>query len=61
MKKIFLFVLVCAAMFATPTALYSQGGCADSPENPTAILAVVGTAGGFFVLARARFRARRKF
>jgi XrtJ-associated TM-motif-TM protein len=56
-----LFFLLCAAMFATPTALYAQGGCVDSPENPTAILAIVGTAGGFFVLARARFRARRRF
>lgn len=61
MKRIFLFVLVCAAVFVTPTALYSQGGCVNSPESPTAILAIVGTAGGFFVLARARFRARRKF
>jgi XrtJ-associated TM-motif-TM protein len=60
MQKVFLLVLVCAAMFATPHALYSQGGCLDSPENPTAILALVGSAGGFFVLARARFRARRK-
>jgi XrtJ-associated TM-motif-TM protein len=56
-----LMVVVCAAMFATPTVLYSQGGCVNSPESPTAILAIVGTAGGFFVWARARFRARRKF
>jgi XrtJ-associated TM-motif-TM protein len=61
MKNIFLFVLVCAAMSATTPALYAQGGCVNSPENPTAILAIVGSAGGFFVLARARFRARRKF
>ncbi len=61
MKRIFLFVLVCAAMFVTNPALYAQGGCVDSPENPTAILALVGSAGGVFVLARARFRARRKF
>jgi XrtJ-associated TM-motif-TM protein len=61
MKKIFLFVLICAAMFATPSVLYAQGGgCVNSPENPTAILAIVGSAGGFFVFARARFRARRK-
>jgi XrtJ-associated TM-motif-TM protein len=61
MKKIFLFVLTCAAMSAMTPALYAQGGCLDSPENPTAILALVGSAGGFFVLARARFKARRKF
>ena len=61
MKKIFLLVLVCAFMSAATTALYAQGGCVNSPENPTAILAIVGSAGGFFVLARARFKARRKF
>lgn len=36
------------------------GGCVNSPENPTALLALVGTAGGFFSYARARHRARRK-
>ena len=60
MKKLFLFVLICAAIFLTTPALYAQGGCTDSPENPTAILAIVGSAGGLFVYARARFRARRK-
>jgi XrtJ-associated TM-motif-TM protein len=28
--------------------LYSQGGCVDSPENPTALLALVGAAGAFY-------------
>jgi hypothetical protein len=31
----------------------------NSPENPTAILAVVGSAGAFFVSVRARVKARR--
>jgi XrtJ-associated TM-motif-TM protein len=35
------------------------GECDESPENPTAILAVVGSAGAFFVSARARINARR--
>jgi hypothetical protein len=30
----------------------------DSPENPTAILALVGSAGAFFVTARTRFRRK---
>ena len=35
------------------------GGCVNSPENPTALLALVGTAGGVFTYARARHRARK--
>jgi XrtJ-associated TM-motif-TM protein len=38
----------------TPT-----GDCDESPENPTAILALVGSAGAFVVSARARIKARR--
>ncbi len=55
MKKtlyLFAFVLVLAA--ATP--LIAQDGCVDSPENPTALLALVGTAGAFIASARNRFR-----
>jgi XrtJ-associated TM-motif-TM protein len=39
--------------------LYAQSGCGDSPEAPTAILAIVGSAGAFLVSARARFKARK--
>jgi XrtJ-associated TM-motif-TM protein len=47
--------------------LHAQGGiaesgggdCAESPENPTAILALLGSAGAFYVSARARIKARR--
>jgi XrtJ-associated TM-motif-TM protein len=38
---------------------FAQGGCVNSPENPTAILALVGTAGGFVVAARSRFGRRK--
>jgi XrtJ-associated TM-motif-TM protein len=41
------------ALFAT-TALHGQTGCTDSPENPTAILALVGAGG--WVLASSRRR-----
>jgi XrtJ-associated TM-motif-TM protein len=40
--------------------LHAQEGCTNSPENPTAILAVVGSAGAFLASARARINARRK-
>ncbi|HEY5331204.1 MAG TPA: PExPT-CTERM protein [Acidobacteriaceae bacterium] len=57
MKKIlflfaFLFVLAAAA------PIYAQNGCIDSPENPTALLAVLGTAGALIASARSRFRRK---
>jgi XrtJ-associated TM-motif-TM protein len=57
MKKLYLlaaFVVVLAA--AAP--LYAQNGCIDSPENPTALLAIVGSAGAFLAGARRRFRRK---
>ncbi len=47
--------------------LHAQGGdvdggggtCDESPENPTAILALVGSAGAFCVSARTRIKARQ--
>jgi XrtJ-associated TM-motif-TM protein len=47
------------ALFAAALPLHAQGGCVTSPENPTAILAVVGTAGAFFTTVRARIKSRR--
>jgi XrtJ-associated TM-motif-TM protein len=47
-------LLLCVAI-----PLHAQSGCTNSPENPTAILAVIGSAGALFASARARIRARR--
>jgi XrtJ-associated TM-motif-TM protein len=55
--RLFLFVAV-FVLAATP--LYAQTGCTDSPENPTIVLALVGSAGGLFSMVRARAKARRK-
>lgn len=58
MKKSSLFIA--AALFlSVALPVHAQTGCINSPENPTAILAVVGSAGAFFVSARARIKARR--
>jgi XrtJ-associated TM-motif-TM protein len=57
MKKIlFLFALV--LVFAVAAPLHAQDGCVDSPENPTALLAVVGSAGAFIASASRRFRRK---
>jgi XrtJ-associated TM-motif-TM protein len=59
MKKTFLILAGIALLSSVALPLHAQDGCVNSPENPTAILAVVGSAGAFFVSARARIKARR--
>lgn len=59
MKKALLLVASFALLFSVALPLHAQGGCVNSPENPTAILAIVGSAGAFFVSVRARIKARR--
>jgi XrtJ-associated TM-motif-TM protein len=60
MKKSTFWLVASALLFSVTLPLHAQGGCVNSPENPTAILAVVGSAGAFFATARARIKARRK-
>jgi XrtJ-associated TM-motif-TM protein len=57
MKKFFLLMICALALVALPA--HGQGGCVQSPENPTLILA--GLAGGAYTVSaiRIRIRARR--
>jgi len=58
MKLKFVFLAFVFCVIATAAHAQSGGvtsGCGESPENPTAILALVGSAGGFLVAARNRF------
>jgi XrtJ-associated TM-motif-TM protein len=59
MKKTCLLLAGIALLSSVALPLHAQDGCINSPENPTAILAVVGSAGAFFVSVRARIKARR--
>ena len=64
MKKPSLLLFGIAFLLAVALPLHAQdggvdSGCDDSPENPTAILAVVGSAGAFLAAGRARYKARR--
>jgi XrtJ-associated TM-motif-TM protein len=52
-------LVVFALSILSAVPLHAQTGCINSPENPTAILAVVGAAGAFFVSARIRVKGRR--
>jgi XrtJ-associated TM-motif-TM protein len=60
MKKSLLLCTGFAVLFLVSVPVYAQGGCINSPENPTVVLALVGSAGAFLASARARFKARRK-
>jgi XrtJ-associated TM-motif-TM protein len=59
MKKFSILLTGLAVMLAVALPVYAQGGCVNSPENPTVVLALVGSAGAFVASARARFKARR--
>ena len=59
MKKSSLLFTAIAMMLAVTVSANAQGGCVNSPENPTVVLALVGSAGAFLSSARARFKARR--
>ena len=53
--KVLIRTALLGSLFLVPVVLYGQGGCTDSPECPTAILGVVGTAGAaLFVRWRSR-------
>jgi XrtJ-associated TM-motif-TM protein len=55
----FAFLLSVALPLHAQDGGVSSGTCDDSPENPTAILAVIGSAGAFVASARVRIKARR--
>jgi XrtJ-associated TM-motif-TM protein len=62
MKKTSLSLAAIALLFVA-LPVYAQddgpGGCDNSPENPTAILAVVGSAGALLASLRARVKIRK--
>ncbi|MGD0647859.1 MAG: PExPT-CTERM protein [Acidobacteriaceae bacterium] len=57
MKKTFLLTALAFAMIAAIPAR-AQGGCSDSPENPTLILA--GLAGGAYAISNVRMKIRAR-
>jgi XrtJ-associated TM-motif-TM protein len=53
MNKTRIAALAAFAMFFAAASLHAQSGCSDSPENPTALLGLIG-AGGFVVASSRR-------
>jgi XrtJ-associated TM-motif-TM protein len=59
MKRSALFFVAGVFLLLVAVPLNAQTGCVDSPENPTIVLALVGSAGALFSTLRMRLRARR--
>jgi len=59
MKKLSLLTLGVVLLLTVALPAHAQSGCTDSPENPTLVLALVGSAGALFASARSKIRARR--
>ena len=59
MKKSSLLLIGSALLLTVTLPLHAQNGCVNSPENPTIVLALVGSAGAFLASARTRIKARR--
>ncbi|HEY4380138.1 MAG TPA: PExPT-CTERM protein [Acidobacteriaceae bacterium] len=59
-SKFVRIALVAIAMLAIPSLAHAQSGCTDSPENPTVVLALVGSAGAGFTSLRRWLKARKK-
>jgi XrtJ-associated TM-motif-TM protein len=55
--KLSLLIVVAVVCFVGVPA-FAQSGCVDSPENPTALLALVGSASAFAAVVRSRCRRK---
>lgn len=63
MKRISFVIIAAVALFYASTLHAQSGstdGCTDSPENPTVILAAVGSTGAALAILRTRLKARKK-
>jgi XrtJ-associated TM-motif-TM protein len=58
MNKSILALSVFVLTLSVSLPLNAQTGCTDSPENPTVVLALVGSVGALLSLARARLRSK---
>ncbi len=64
MKHLYSLAAFTVVLFALSSPLHAQNGgvngCASSPENPTAILALVGSAGAGIATLRDRLKSRSR-
>ncbi len=58
-KHLLLIVLTACVVLLAPSLAQAQNGCVTSPENPTAILALIGAAGALAPRLRSYLCSRR--
>ena len=60
MNLTYALAAIAIIMFALAVPLHAQGGCADSPEDPTVALALVASVGAGIAYMRTRMKAGSK-
>lgn len=61
LKKMFPLFLIAASFYALTTkSAFAQSGCVDSPEDPTAVMALLGGAAALAPLVWSRLRSHRR-
>jgi XrtJ-associated TM-motif-TM protein len=56
MNKVIYLLMLFAV---TSTVAHAQSGCGDSPENPTIVLALLGSVGAGIAALRSRFNSKQ--
>ena len=59
MKVLRVNLLAILVLLAVPAVMHAQGGCVDSPEAPTDVLMLIGSAGMIFGSSLAMKLARK--
>lgn len=59
MKVLRIGLIVILMFLAAPVVMHAQGGCVDSPEAPTDVLMLIGSAGMIFGSSLAMKLARK--
>ena len=52
------YIILATLLLSATLSLQAQGGCVESPEDPTAVLALLGGAAASAVYLRDRFKTR---
>ena len=59
-RSLFPQFAVSVALLMFPVLSHAQGGCENSPENPTVVLALIGSAAASVSALRRRMRAGKR-
>jgi len=55
-----LLLIAASVVMLTPRSAFGLGGCVDSPEDPTAVMAILGGLAATIPLVSSRLRSRKR-